>query len=438
MNANLDRPAKISEPMLRFDSITGERYVSADWAKLEWKRMWMRTWNIGGVAYQAPEPGDYVTTELGSESIIMVRQNDGSFRAFFNACPHRGARIVQGSEGHAESFTCPYHAWEFDRAGIVTSVPGAADYRQGDPCGRLRLTEVRCEVLFGMIWFNMDWKAPTLKDYLGPTVVDEIGSYHMENMVRVLNVTADANCNWKLVTDNFNEGYHVGAVHPELIPYIEANAENCQFDLLPNGHNRGWFPGHMPGTYYQGEEVGEPLASIMREWGLDPSKYKGRDSFPRIRTDLQQQKRKLGPQRGYSHYETLADYSLTDYVIYNLFPNSVITVNPDGVQLLRPRPHATDPTQCLFDHWWFVPRIPGHDLTPSPAGGPDLPVKDAELDRFKVGQKTLGRTADQDLTITQIQQEGLGSAGFRDFYLCHQERRVQRFHETLNDYMRDR
>ena len=113
----------------------------------------------------------------------------------------------------------------------------------------------------------------------------------------------------------------------------------------------------------------------------------------------------------------------------------MITVGPDGVQLLRPRPHATDPQKCLFDHWWLVPQIAGRTKTPSPAGGPDLPVEDAELEVVRYGEKSLGVTADQDLSIAAAQQAGLPSAGFRQFYLCHQERRVQRFHEVLNDYV---
>jgi hypothetical protein len=131
----------------------------------------------------------------------------------------------------------------------------------------------------------------------------------------------------------------------------------------------------------------------------------------------------------------LKDYQLTDYIIYNLFPNSVITVGPDGVQLLRPRPHASNAEICYFDHWWLVPQIEGRTHTPSPAGGPDLPVTDAELEVVKYGEKSLGRTADQDLSIAAQQQAGLHSAGFKPFYLAHQERRVQNFHERLNDYM---
>jgi phenylpropionate dioxygenase-like ring-hydroxylating dioxygenase large terminal subunit len=284
----------------------------------------------------------------------------------------------------------------------------------------------------------MDRKAQPLKDYLGRAVVEEISSYKMEKMVRVLNMTAESNNNWKIITDNFNEAYHVQVLHPELIPYIENDGDTCQFDLLPNGHNRGWFPAYHPAVQYRDESVGEPLVSLMSEWGLDASKYRGAEALRRIRVDIQKQKRQLGPGRAFSHYAHLADYQLTDYIIYNLFPNSVITVGPDGVQLLRPRPHPQDPEKCYFDHWWLVPEIAGRTHTPSPAGGPDLPVEDAPLEIIKYGEKSLGRTADQDLSIAAMQQVGLHSAGFQTFYLNHQERRVQRFHEVLDDYIAGR
>jgi phenylpropionate dioxygenase-like ring-hydroxylating dioxygenase large terminal subunit len=435
MNTMADRPQKVAEPRLRMDPISGERYTSHDWFRKEWTQMWMRTWNIGGMAYEAPEPGDYLVADLGPESILIVRQDNGRFRAFFNVCPHRGTRILAGPDGHAERFTCPYHGWQFDRAGRVVAVPCADDFRQGDPRKQLHLAEIRCDEAFGMVWFNMDPKAPALAASLGDTVVGEIGSYRMEKMVRVLNMTAEAECNWKLITDNFNEAYHVQILHPELIPYIESEGNTCQFDLLPNGHNRGWFPAYQPARFFQGDAVAEPLVSLMAEWGLDAGKYRGPQGIARIRADIQRQKRKLGPARGFRHYEHLLDYQLSDYIIYNLFPNSVITVGPDGVQLLRPRPHAADPAKCYFDHWWLVPEIEGRMLTPSPAGGPDLPVENAPLEFIKYGEKSLGRTADQDLSIGAVQQSGLRSSGFGHFYLCHQERRVQHFHEVLNDYM---
>jgi phenylpropionate dioxygenase-like ring-hydroxylating dioxygenase large terminal subunit len=435
MNASLDRPLKVRETLLRMDPISAERYLSRDYARQEWTHMWMRTWHIAGMAYQVPQPGDYLVADLGAESIIIVRQDDGGVRAFFNVCVHRGTRLLAGPDGYAERISCPYHGWQFDRGGICTWVPDAADFRRGDPSRGARLSEVRCEILFGFVWFTLDANAPSLRDYLGLDVVKDIGAYRMENMIRVLNMTAEADCNWKIITDNFNEAYHVQVLHPQLMPYIESIGDRCQFDLLANGHNRGWFPAHQPGSGFRGESPAEPLISLMSEWGLDAAKYTGEGALERIRVDIQRQKRALGAGRGFKHYEHLADFQLTDYIIYNLFPNSVITVGPDGVQLLRPRPHPSDPERCLFDHWWMVPQIDGRKCTPSPAGGPDLPVEDAPLEVIRYGEKTLGTTSDQDLSIAAIQQVGLHSAGFTHHNLCHQERRVQNFHERLNDYM---
>ena len=436
MKSNLARPEKAPQPKLRHTPITPERYTSAEYFQREWKHMWMRTWQIAGMAYQAAEPGDYLVADLGPESILVVRQDNGSFKAFHNVCPHRGMRLLQGPDGHAAHLTCPYHGWQFDRQGTVDAVPCADDYPQGNPCGRLKLAEIQCAELFGMVWFNMDPKAPGLPAALGEAVVKEIGSYQMEKMVRVLNITARVDCNWKIITDNFNEAYHVQTLHPELIPYIANDEANCQFDSLVNGHNRGWFPSYTPGSQFDGDMAAEPLVSLMAEWGLDASKYRGKEALARVRADILAQKRKLGAERGYAHYAHLADYQLTDYIIYNLFPNSVITVGPDGVQLLRPRPHATDPGKCEFDHWWMVPHIADRKFTPSPAGGPDLPVEDAPLEVVNAGEKSLGRTADQDLSVAASQQRSLASAGFKQFYLAHQERRLQYFHETLDDYVR--
>jgi phenylpropionate dioxygenase-like ring-hydroxylating dioxygenase large terminal subunit len=433
---DLDRPEKLEEPQLRGDKVTADRYVSREYTREEWRKMWMRTWNIAGMAYHLEEPGDYITTELAHESIICVRQDDGSLRAFYNSCPHRGTRITSAEEGFAPKFVCPYHGWEFNHAGETVHVPDEEDYPQGSPCGRTRMKEVRCDILFGLVWVNMSDEAPSLREYLGETIVREIGSYGMDKMVRVLNMTADSPCNWKIITDNFNEAYHVQTLHPALIPYIETDYRKCQFDMMPGGHNRGWFPAHSPSSLFEGEEVHEPLPSIMKEWGLDPEEYKGEEGIARIRGDIQKAKREKWREKGFQHYENYADYQFTDYIIYNVFPNSVITVGPDGVQLLRPRPHPSgDPGRCLFDHWWMVPEIEGRTHTPSPAGGPDLPVEDAEHEVIMYGEKTLGTTADEDLSIGKLQQQGLASAGFDDYYLANQERRVLRFHEVLNDYM---
>lgn len=430
----LDRPLKQAEPALRGDSITADRYTSNNYLERELDQVWRRVWNIGGVSYQMTEPGDYLTAEIGHESVILVRQADGSAKAFLNVCPHRGTRITESAEGAVERFHCPYHGWQFDWEGAVVAVPDEEDYRES-PCGRARLREVLCQERFGLIWYNLDLEAASLEAFLGEQITRELDSHRMEDMVRVLDITAEAEANWKIITDNFNEAYHVKVLHPELIPYIAADYQDCQFDLFSNGHNRGWFPAFMPSQQYGSEVIGEPLKSMAQAWEVNSDDYQGRETWSDLRIAIQNSKRKLGVDRGFSHYAYRSNYQLTDYVIYNLFPNNVITVGPDGVQLLRPRPHAKDAGRCYFDHWWLVNRVAGENMTPSPAGGPDLPVQDAEHEQVVYGEKTLGTTADQDLSIARAQQAGLASSGFQGFWMPNQERRVQAFHEHLNDLM---
>lgn len=432
-------PGPGGDTPLRGDVMDGKRYTSAEFAEREWQQMWTRVWHIGGFDYQIPEPGDYITSDMGRENILLVRQKDGGIKAFYNVCQHRGARLVfndMGSVGEGD-IVCPYHGWKWDIGGALNWAQDAEDFPDGDPCDSLRLEEIPCDVEFGMIWYNMDPKCGSLHDYLGP-IVEEFEPYHMENMVRVLNMTARTDCNWKVIEDNFNEGYHVTALHPQIADYIEAYYKNCQFDIYEEGHNRGWFPSGTPAAFIDLDTPSEALSFMMGQWDLDPADFTGPGKAQDVRVAIQQQKRKLGPERGYTHYDDLADYQLTDYLIYNLFPNYSITVGPDGVQLLRPRPHPTDPEKCLFDHWYFVPKIEGIDAVPSPAGGPDLPLEDAPMELVNSGEETLGTVCDQDLSIATSQQLGLRSRSYTDSCLAHQERRVRRFHEVLNDYLEGR
>ena len=92
---------KIAEydPPVRGDAITGARYYSKDWAQQEWDRVWTRVWHIGGMAADLVQTGDYITHNLVRESVVMMKQQDGSVRAFFNACKHRGYRLAWNEVG---------------------------------------------------------------------------------------------------------------------------------------------------------------------------------------------------------------------------------------------------------------------------------------------------------------------------------------------------
>lgn len=421
------------DPPVRGDAITAERYISPDFMKLEFERLWSRIWHIGAMERDIEEPGDFAKHDFGKESVVMVRQTDGSVKAFYNACRHRGNRLVATELGGGEAIRCSYHGWKYGLDGVLQSAQDADDVVGGNPCGKAKLVELACESWGGFIWFSLDPKAKPLKDWLAP-LPQELANYGIEGWTRVMYLTAEVHCNWKIVRDNFNESYHLPTLHPELATFINDDHEDTIFEMYASGHNRmvmkgGEATGRNP-SLFKGE-VPAPLDDIIRAWDLEPNDFKGRGRD--IREAMIRAKRTLGPKRGFTHYDRMTDSELVDYYHYTLFPNVTLTMSADGFQMLRTEPHPTDPEKCIFDHWFIMPPVEGMKEVMTPIGA--LPFKWAERQRLKHGDGTLGAVADQDLSIVESQQLGLNSKGYVGALLTGQEKRIQRFHELLNDHL---
>jgi phenylpropionate dioxygenase-like ring-hydroxylating dioxygenase large terminal subunit len=432
-------PSRYSEGFdlpVRGDVITADRYIGHDWMELENKNLWPRVWHLGGLTAELEEEGDFVRHNLGKESVIMVRQDDGSIRAFYNTCPHRGNRLVLGDVGGAPRITCGYHGWQFTPDGVLANVQDPDDFPGGNPCGKVTLSEIRCETWGPFVFYCMDPEAKPLLDWLAP-LPERLKGYGLDNWVRVMHLSADANFNWKIIRDNFNESYHLPTIHPELSTFINDGLPDTLFEMYPSGHNAMWMKGHQATTRadHVSGDVPAPLDEIARAWGLDPAAYKGRTAD--IRADIIKAKRSMGPERGYTNYKDMSDQQLVDYFHCTLFPNLTITMSPELCQILRTEPHPTDPEKCVFQHWALVPPVPGMKEVETPIGM--LPLRHAEHRHSVYGDGiSVGYVADQDLSIGTSQQQGLNSRGFKGCMLTYQEKRVQRFHELLDDYVHGR
>jgi phenylpropionate dioxygenase-like ring-hydroxylating dioxygenase large terminal subunit len=427
---------------LQGHEIVGSRYTSREFFEKEWEGMWTKVWLLLGRESEMPNPGDWQREDIGPESILMVRQRNGDVKAFYNVCQHRGNRLVLEERGNVERFVCRYHSWAFMLDGELNFVPDAEDFPEGDPCGKLRLSELPCETFAGFTWVNMDPECATLKEFLGP-IWEDWSRYQIQGWKRYVALTTTAPCNWKVVLDNFNESYHVPTVHrpagteaekKRMHSGVDTSYKNTRFDLSNEGHNRMIMPGGYAGPAMDEQGViGEPLASILHEWELDPAQFTGRPEA--TREALQKAKRRLGPQRGYSHYEHLADEQFTDAFHYTLFPNFAVSLWSDGFHFLRARPHATDPEQCVFDNWWYASQPQGETAPVRTTVG--IVDRDIEVEHevFELGEKSMGRTIDQDLAIFESQQLGFRSRGFKRAYLAGQESRVGRYHELIDGYI---
>ena len=426
---------KAPEPKLGNKPILGDRYTSKEFMKLEWERLWTKVWQVAGLEQQLEKPGDFFTFDFGPENILCVKGEDSNIRCFYNVCQHRGNQLVQIQEGNLESFSCAYHAWKFGLDGKLNWVPDEEDFVQGSPCGKRNLIEIKSEVWQGFIWFNLDPRCDSLKNYLEP-VMTHLENYPISEMKRTHWVTVEeGNWNWKCVQDNFNESYHTPYVHPGLKYIADEKYYACQFDLYESMHCRMLMPGFIPSksVYNEENKILESLGPHMEYWDMKPEDYKGK--LLEIRGDIQKQKRSLAKSKGYD-FEKFNDGQLTDHYHYTIFPNISFSVKPDGMQWLRGTPHPTDPTKCFFDYWyltWFPENIKEY-YSPMLGKMTDISIK-AENIKGKVGEIDVGSGIEEDVAIWQSQQKGLSSRGYIGDYMPAQENRIRFFHENIDRYL---
>ena len=158
-------PEKAPEPDLGSDLIPKERYTSREFMELEWERMWTRVWNMAGREQDVPEPGDYFTTELGRESFLIVREKPGKggLKGYYNVCGHRGNQLRNPGMGHAESFQCAYHHWEYNLDGSFKRIPDLETFPQGAP--KRGLEELPCDTWGSFVWYSFDPNVMPLRGF---------------------------------------------------------------------------------------------------------------------------------------------------------------------------------------------------------------------------------------------------------------------------------
>ncbi len=427
---------------LRGDPITGDRYYTKEFAQREWDHMWTKIWHIAGRTAELQEAGDYVVHDFLNESVICVRQEDGSVKAFYNTCLHRGQRLVWNNATAPKGFQCPYHGWIWGKDGVLDYAQDPEDFPQGNPCGKLKLEELRCDTWGGFIWYTMAKEGPSLMEFLHP-MPEIYKNYPMDTAVRVVWMKIHLNTNWKFATDNFSESYHTRTAHPQVPPWIDQDVDSARHEMFPGGHGRTVQPMRPSLTDRLPDGVPHPYDAVLRQWDIDPESYPSFEAKAMQGwLDLKAAKKRLWKERGYLHYENMNDEEITDSPHTVMFPNVTLSYLPDQLLLFRTEPHPEDPNKCTFDLWCMVYPVEGQTVVESVMAGPQ-PMREAELDvrDFDNGEgvrEIEGQIVYQDMMLAEGQQRGMKSRGYKDSYLADQETRVRFFHEVLNDYLEGR
>ena len=167
-------------------------------------------WICAGHVSEVAAPGDWITAELGAESAIVVRGEDGTPRALANVCRHRGSRVCVTARGHAALLTCPYHAWSYHLDGRLRA---AREMPSGfDPDG-FGLKPLPIKVVGGLIFVSFSDDPPAFGD-AETALASMTGLYGWDGATVALRRSYRVAANWKLVMENYHECYHCQPSHP--------------------------------------------------------------------------------------------------------------------------------------------------------------------------------------------------------------------------------
>jgi choline monooxygenase len=196
-------------------------YSDPELLEIEQERIFERSWQLAGHVSALPQPGSYLTTQAGDQPVLVVRDDEGEVRAFRNVCRHRGSKLLTGAGACKRAIRCRYHGWTYRLDGSLIGVPEHRTFSGLDKA-ELGLFPVRTEVVSGLVFFNLDIHAEPLAPQLGD-LPERMRNYGIEALEPFSPWYGGQPVNWKIVADNYLEGYHVPIAHPGLMRLLDYN-----------------------------------------------------------------------------------------------------------------------------------------------------------------------------------------------------------------------
>ena len=179
--------------------------------KRELDRLIFRSWMYAAHVSEIPESGNYVLLEVGEDSIIIARDQDGKVQALHNICRHRGSRVCEHQSGKRKTFVCPYHGWSYNLDGTLRPARNM-EVLEGFDRNNFSLKSISVEVYMGLIFVNFNSAAPAFTLSLDK-IKQPLGAYKLQNAKVVHQNTYKVNANWKLCLENYLECYHCASSH---------------------------------------------------------------------------------------------------------------------------------------------------------------------------------------------------------------------------------
>lgn len=195
-------------------SLEPDSYTTDTFFALECETLWANSWVAVCRAEDVERPGEFFSTIVGGDPVVVVRGKDGELRSFGNVCPHRNTTIMEGS-GSTHALQCPYHLWTFRLDGTLASAPDMSQTDGFEP-DEVCLPSVAVETWNSWVFVNLDNTAEPLESQIGG-LSERVAPHDLGSLRRAGNVRFEQPWNWKITVENFSESYHHAAVHPQTL-----------------------------------------------------------------------------------------------------------------------------------------------------------------------------------------------------------------------------
>jgi len=200
------------------DRVSGRVYYDPEIFREEMEKIWHREWVYVAHESEVPEPGDYVTRQIGLQPVIVSRDENHKVHLLLNRCMHRGNTVCQSDCGNSHAFRCAYHGWTYNNSGDLVGVPYAAGYDPSfrkEEFGLAKMPRVASHR--GLIFASLSPTGPSLEDHLGPAtrLIDQFVNLSPEGEIILRSgvLKHSYKGNWKMALENSVDGYHPNILH---------------------------------------------------------------------------------------------------------------------------------------------------------------------------------------------------------------------------------
>lgn len=406
--------------------IPNERYTSRAWHRLEVERLWSRVWQFACREEHIPEAGDYIVYEIADKSYVVVRQADGSIRAFPNACLHRG-RQLKDYDGHCSEIRCAFHGFAWDLAGNLADVPAAWDFPHVDQRpDDFNLPQCAVGTWAGFVFINPDRNAAPLEEHLGE-LMEQFEVWDLGNRYVEAHVSRVIEANWKIAQEAFCEAYHVNATHPQVLPYLgDVNSQIDVWDHCSRVITPGGTPSPLLGDGVTEQDILRAMLDVREDQDAPITLADGQ----RARAVLAAMSRERWRPVVGDAVDQMSDAEMMDSIDYTLFPN----MHPWGAFnriVYRFRPNGDDHRSSIMEVFFLSP-FTGH--RPPPARERRLGVDDPWTDAPELGM--LAKVFEQDVFNMSKVQTGLETTQKPAVtFSNYQESKIRWLHRLLEEWI---